>query len=216
MANGTATLRKDLATSFASTQNDWLTSKDVLTVPNMLTLMRLILIIPILLVLFYWDHRGIALTLFLFGAALDILDGLIAHKTNRITTLGRILDPTVDRFFYGAILISFAILGELVSWPVIIAAVLQVLRWIVGLATYRHLNEIVHTKSIRYSGRLVGWLLSIGITLTFLHMPLNDLFVLLGIFAFYSSTVLLTVEALRYYLRRKRIQHSHIVHQGNG
>lgn len=68
-----------------------------LNVPNTITLARLAL--SFVLFTLIWV-RGLWITaaaLFVFAAATDALDGWIARRYGQITTLGRILDPFVDK-----------------------------------------------------------------------------------------------------------------------
>lgn len=76
-----------------------------LNLPNLITASRLVLAFILFALIFaernwidpmsgYWV--GLAL-LFAFAATTDALDGYIARKYGQVTTLGRILDPFVDK-----------------------------------------------------------------------------------------------------------------------
>jgi CDP-diacylglycerol--glycerol-3-phosphate 3-phosphatidyltransferase len=70
-----------------------------LTIPTILTLFRIALI-PVLVVVFYWDHRLaniLATAVFVAGAITDILDGWIARKYELYSAFGAFLDPVADK-----------------------------------------------------------------------------------------------------------------------
>jgi CDP-diacylglycerol--glycerol-3-phosphate 3-phosphatidyltransferase len=68
----------------------------VFNVPNQLTALRLVLaIVLFVLIPLAWYRTSIAL--FLLAAGTDWLDGYYARKYGQVTTLGRILDPFVDK-----------------------------------------------------------------------------------------------------------------------
>jgi len=68
----------------------------VFNVPNQLSALRLVLSI-VLFVLMAFELYLTGILLFLIAAATDWLDGYWARKYGQITTLGRILDPFVDK-----------------------------------------------------------------------------------------------------------------------
>jgi CDP-diacylglycerol--glycerol-3-phosphate 3-phosphatidyltransferase len=76
-----------------------------LNLPNLITTSRLLLSF-VLFAMIYAEHNWIApiegywiwaAGLFLFAAATDAVDGYVARKYGQVTTLGRILDPFVDK-----------------------------------------------------------------------------------------------------------------------
>jgi len=68
----------------------------VLNLPNMLTLGRLVLAV-VLFILLAFDWLATGLLIFVIAASTDWLDGYLARKRGETTTLGRILDPFVDK-----------------------------------------------------------------------------------------------------------------------
>ncbi len=68
-----------------------------LNVPNLITLSRLVLSL-VLFAMISWGSSWIAAAVvFVIAAATDALDGFIARRYGLVTTLGRILDPFVDK-----------------------------------------------------------------------------------------------------------------------
>ena len=88
--------------------------------PNMLTLLRIFLV-PLLVVVLLTEipNKGIwGLSIFLLAALTDLVDGIIARRTDRITVAGTLLDPLADKILMSAAFISLVELGLAPSWMV--------------------------------------------------------------------------------------------------
>ena len=72
-----------------------------LNLPNAITLSRLILAFILFTMIGYENLWLTSAALFVFAAATDFLDGYFARKYGQITTLGRIMDPFVDKIIVG-------------------------------------------------------------------------------------------------------------------
>lgn len=106
------------------------------TVPNLLSLARLAGV-PVFIWLVLGPHAD-AWAVLLLGAAsaTDWLDGKIARAWHQESRLGQLLDPTADRLYIGAMLISLAIraiipwwlVGLLIGLELLLGAALLVLR----------------------------------------------------------------------------------------
>lgn len=68
-----------------------------LNLPNLITLSRLGLAIVLFWLIYVEGFWISAAALFVVAAATDAIDGYIARKYGQVTTLGRILDPFVDK-----------------------------------------------------------------------------------------------------------------------
>ena len=68
----------------------------VLTLANQLTLTR-VLLVPAFVILTIYSYFGWALVVFAIAGLTDLLDGLIARKFSRHTSLGAWLDPMADK-----------------------------------------------------------------------------------------------------------------------
>ena len=68
----------------------------VMNVPNQLTVLRLLLSVALFAFIAY-EWYGVSLVVFLVAVSTDWLDGYFARKWGQVTTLGRILDPFVDK-----------------------------------------------------------------------------------------------------------------------
>jgi cardiolipin synthase len=73
-----------------------MSGSDVLTLANQLTLLRMFLI-PAFVVLVIEGELGWALVVFAIAGITDALDGVIARRWGRKTTLGAWLDPMADK-----------------------------------------------------------------------------------------------------------------------
>lgn len=92
-----------------------------MNLPNLITSARIALV-PLFLVLLIlapsqdsWQ-RLLALLVFVLAISTDGIDGMIARKTNRVTNLGKILDPIADKALIGSALITLSIMGEVQWW----------------------------------------------------------------------------------------------------
>ena len=98
------------------------TLKDLGKLPNLITLGRLLLL-PV--IFFCLRQEGLiyplaAVVMILAAILLDALDGYIAHRFNQVTSLGRILDPVVDKISVGCGIIFLLILREFPLWAALI------------------------------------------------------------------------------------------------
>ena len=72
-----------------------------LNLPNAITLSRLVLAIVLFAMIGYPGMWLASAVLFVVAAATDFLDGYFARRYGQITTLGRIMDPFVDKIIVG-------------------------------------------------------------------------------------------------------------------
>ena len=82
----------------------------VVTIPNAITLLRLLSLPIFLYLLFGRDNRiAAAWTLAAIGTT-DWVDGYLARRLGQVSTIGKVLDPVVDRLWFfvgiGAILVD--------------------------------------------------------------------------------------------------------------
>jgi CDP-diacylglycerol--glycerol-3-phosphate 3-phosphatidyltransferase len=68
-----------------------------LNVPNLITLSRLVLAIVLFVLIDVGGWWRTATWVFVVAALTDYIDGWLARRSGQITTLGRILDPFVDK-----------------------------------------------------------------------------------------------------------------------
>lgn len=94
----------------------------MLNVPNILTILR-ILLVPVLVVVLLTEFDGkeiVGLAVFLLAALTDLLDGIIARRTGKVTRLGKLLDPAADKILTSAAFISLVEMGRAAAWIVVV------------------------------------------------------------------------------------------------
>jgi len=98
------------------------TRSDNLNLPNGLTTLRLILI-PAILYTFdarFAGHEVVAPGLFILASITDSLDGRIARRYGRVTTLGKFMDPLADKMLILAVLALLVQDHLLEAWVVVV------------------------------------------------------------------------------------------------
>src|SRR5262245_34713085 len=102
-----------------------------MNIPNSLTLLR-IFVVPLLVAALVTDNRTIqlaswqvanehvALAIFLFAAATDLLDGYRARRWKQTTTVGTLLDPIADKLLISSALISLVQVHVVAGWMAIL------------------------------------------------------------------------------------------------
>lgn len=75
--------------------------RESLNLPNLITLSRLLLAVVLFALIDIGGYWLTATSLFVFAASTDWIDGYIARKYGQVTTLGRIMDPFVDKIIVG-------------------------------------------------------------------------------------------------------------------
>jgi len=110
-----------------------------MNLPNLLSLLRLCMV-PIFVLSFFSKLEGsdyVALTVFILAALTDMLDGMIARRQNKITTLGKVLDPLGDKLMALCVLTCLTIDGRIPLWAVIVLLVKEIIMGIGGFYIYR-------------------------------------------------------------------------------
>ena len=93
-----------------------------LNIPNALTTLRLLLIPAILLTFdaHFVYHEFVAPALFIMASITDSLDGRIARRYAKVTTLGKFLDPLADKMLILAVLAVLVQDSLLPAWVVVV------------------------------------------------------------------------------------------------
>lgn len=93
-----------------------------MNLPNALSLVRIVLapFLMALLIAKSGPYTYAAATLFLAAALTDWLDGRIARTTNRVSTLGQLLDPVADKLLIAAALIALVQVEKAPGWMVVL------------------------------------------------------------------------------------------------
>lgn len=143
------------------------TRRPVLNLPNLLTTARLVLAV-ILFVLLAFHFMRTSLVLFVIAASTDWLDGYLARKRGETTTLGRILDPFVDKV---VVIGSFIFLmpdpdSGLAPWMVTVIVARELL--VTGLRSYLEGESVAFGADWMGKIKMVLQCVAIGSILFFL------------------------------------------------
>ena len=129
-----------------------MSKNDLLTWPNALSTLRIFLTPLFVLLLFteVWYLKSMAFVVFVVAAVTDFFDGRLARSSDRITPLGRFLDPLADKILVTAALLAFVWGGRVHVWLVVPVIVRDVV--ITGLRLY----SIYHGRELATS-QLAKW-----------------------------------------------------------
>ncbi len=96
------------------------TRQGIWNLPNSLTLARIFMVPLLVAVLLteFPDKEFWGLGIFLLAAATDMVDGIVARRTQRTTVTGALLDPLADKLLISAAFISLVELSLAPSWIV--------------------------------------------------------------------------------------------------
>ncbi len=101
MTQTTESLQSDAEVRAARRRRPVRLGRESFNLPNLITVSRLLLA-GILFALIDSGRRPLlSAALFVFAASTDFLDGWLARRHGQVTTLGRILDPFVDKIIVG-------------------------------------------------------------------------------------------------------------------
>jgi cardiolipin synthase (CMP-forming) len=179
--------------------------QDVWTVANVITVLRLLLI-PFFFSVVLSDREhadALAFALFAAAAGTDWLDGMIARRTGTVTTIGKIIDPLVDRLLLAAGVIGLYLIERVPLWLVaVLVARDAYLLW----GAYR-LERHGQRMPVTYLGKATTAVLLTGFSLLILGWPkveiagteyyLGEPIVLAGLVMSLASAVNYTVLAKR-------------------
>jgi CDP-diacylglycerol--glycerol-3-phosphate 3-phosphatidyltransferase len=121
--------------------------EELLNAPNLMTLGRIALI-PVYLALLAYENRHnsfLAAAVFSIAAISDWIDGWLARVSNKITTLGKFLDPLADKLIVLSALVMLLRLGRVPVWVVVVILAREFL--ISGLRTIAMSEGVVISAS---------------------------------------------------------------------
>jgi CDP-diacylglycerol--glycerol-3-phosphate 3-phosphatidyltransferase len=98
----------------------WTRLKEAAHHPNGLTLFR-VAVIPLIIVLFSFPSRFLALMsalVFSAAAITDYLDGFLARRQGKVTFIGKVMDPVADKLLNSSAFIMLAAHGWVPAWMV--------------------------------------------------------------------------------------------------
>lgn len=165
-----------------------------LNLPNSITMLR-ILMAPIFVFLLLsfpepasWQ-RFLALFLFVLAISTDGIDGMIARRTDKVTDLGKFLDPVADKVLIGGALVTLSILGEIEWWATAVILLREAL-----VTGYRALVAKKVSLPANWAGKLKTILqgVAIGVVLTPIEVwfPIWSVFELFTVYLAVAATVI--------------------------
>ena len=167
-----------------------------MSLANKITLARASLIVPIVIFLLP-GRREIALGLFLVASAGDVLDGMMARSRHEVSSLGKVLDPAVDKVLYASLVVSLWTMGVIPTLWIILFFVPQVSLGVGAIC--------LHFMARKVQGsRVLGKGASV---LTFVSMGLMISGVGAGLILFYVAVGLTYAAALDYLIGALRLAH---------
>ena len=177
----------------------------VINVPNLISLSRIPL--AVIACVFLVQKSIIpVVAVILIGVFSDVIDGVVARRTNSISDWGKILDPLADKIAIGSFIITLAFLKAVPLWFVILFLTRDAIIAAGGLfvakklgsppssnrwGKYTSLTMSVYLTSAAVSYMLDTTLWSSGLILAGLD-PLGLLalgFVLVSLFVYFSESV---------------------------
>jgi CDP-diacylglycerol--glycerol-3-phosphate 3-phosphatidyltransferase len=94
--------------------------------PNSITMMRT-LVVPVLLFLPMAESQSasrVIAWLFIVAALTDILDGWLARRGQMVTSIGKLLDPLVDKLTVSTALVVLLAMGRIPIWASVMVVVI--------------------------------------------------------------------------------------------
>ncbi len=124
--------------------------KENFNIPNMLSFVRIIIIIPFILY-FLKDEYFLAALILVISGLSDMFDGIIARKLNKITKLGKIIDPVADKLTLTAVVFCMGIkFPEII--PFVIILILKDMSMLLGGSFL--LKKGIDPPSAKWYGKL--------------------------------------------------------------
>jgi CDP-diacylglycerol--glycerol-3-phosphate 3-phosphatidyltransferase len=149
---------------------------EFLNLPNAITLARVALIPVFLWFTFYESrlHSFIAAVVYALTSATDFVDGWAARRWNKVTVIGKFLDPLADKLIVMAALVMLVHLGRIGAWVVILVMAREFM--VTGLRTIAMSEGLVIPAG--QEGKIKTALQLVAITFLLLHYtyPIDALF----------------------------------------
>ena len=126
--------------------------REIINWPNFLTLSRICLT-PLFLVMLsaeIWYWRSAAFVVFAAAALTDFYDGKLAREGNKVTSVGRFLDPLADKILVTSALVAFAWARLVHVWLVVPIIVRDVVITVMRLYGIYRGRQLVTTRLAKW------------------------------------------------------------------
>jgi len=123
-------------------------------IANIITVIRILLSI---LLLFFFNNTLVFIIIYLICGISDVVDGIVARKTNTVSTLGAKLDSIADFLMFGMITIFLIIWGEELKkflLFIIIIVIVRLVNLFIAAIKY-HSFIMLHTWGNKITGLLI-------------------------------------------------------------
>jgi CDP-diacylglycerol--glycerol-3-phosphate 3-phosphatidyltransferase len=173
-----------------------------INLPNALTTVRLLLI-PAILLAFdaqFPYHQLVAPLLFVLASITDSLDGRIARRYGKITTLGKFLDPLADKMLILAVLALLVQDGLLAAWVVVVVLGRELL--ITGLRAVGATQGLIIVATPFGKTKTVSQMLAVGLLM--LSRPYPGL-VTIAHLTIWAAVLFTVFSGLDYLWRYRRL-----------
>ncbi|HET6402958.1 MAG TPA: CDP-alcohol phosphatidyltransferase family protein [Candidatus Kapabacteria bacterium] len=185
-------------------------AKDVIFTPsNLISIMRAMFVLPAIfcIVASQQDTRlyFLVAAIFVAAALTDVLDGIIARKTNTVSELGKIVDPLADKIFIGFVVIAMAVYGLIPLWFIGIILGRDLIILAGGWWAKKKLGVVLPSN---YPGKIA--VITVALTLLFMVIRAGisgnpRTLISLIVFLEWTSVVLMAASLVVYGARLKRL-----------
>ena len=182
-----------------------------LNLPNAITLSRLILSIVLFAMIGYEGMWLASAVLFVVAASTDFLDGYFARKYGQVTTLGRIMDPFVDKIIVGgAFLFLMGQNAGVSAWMVLIVLGREL--FVTSLRGFMEQHGIDFSADKTGKAKMVLQCIAVTVALLSLSIPLVDShsFRLFRDVLLWAMTAFTAYSGVAYFARAMRALREHL------
>ena len=146
---------------------------------NLITISRILLGPVIFLLILYFDRYFIALMLFLIAGITDYVDGYLARKYNKVSTLGEILDPIADKILITFVLITISIYFSSSYIGMASAIIISREIWVAALRDLNSRNNNVAATSVTFIAKTKTSVQIFTIIIYFIGIILNNMLIII-------------------------------------
>ncbi len=178
---------------------------DVWTVANVITVLRLILV-PFCFTVLIRDEGSdvLAFALYAGAAGTDWIDGQIARRTGTVTTIGKVIDPLVDRLLIASGVLGLYLIDRLPLWMLVVLVTRDVYLLHGAYRLERHRLRM----PVTLAGKATTAVLLTGLSLMILSWPVVPVAgrdVLAGLLIVYVGIALSLSTAVHYTVVARRL-----------
>ena len=149
--------------------------KTFMTIPNVITMVRL-LVLPFILILLNKGYNIWAGVLIAFCGFTDVLDGFLAKILAQATTIGKILDPVVDKIFCLTIMVFLLFYRD---FPLAAFIIIVVIEFFILAGSYILITKYKMVPSSNTYGKIAVFLISLTICLYVINLDISKTSIIL-------------------------------------